>query len=901
MSTKSRTRVAGKSLRKAGVGGAALTLAAATAFAGAGVANAIPGFSFNRIAGIDRYETSALTEAAFGPSTNAILASGEAGHSVDALSSALLAGVKQAPVVLTRNAFTPANVLAQLQASGVKNIFIVGGNGVVSDAQANALTRAGFNVTRIGGIDRYATSAMVIAAAGNPSAAAGNPGGNTALLASGTVFADALGAGALSYAKDIPVAITDPNTLPASTLTALQNAGIKNILVVGGVAAVSPTVRAQLAAAGFTVDNTTLAGLDRSSTSVQLANFETANFGFTKTAANVASGAPALDGADALGGAALSGKELRPLLITVNVNDPGVLPAYFAANAATRATGTIFGGVGAVSQAIQDVLTAAAQGTVTPPVTNQTLAVTPNTAATQNVNTIRQFTLSGLDNTKTFTIQLVNCANTTTSPTGQTSFTGTNTGGSGNTVSPGDTGNNSITVVNGVGNTAGSPTATATPSNGTLSFTVQNNGTASCVVPVVFQDANGNKALDLNANGTPSEPFGQGGTTNFINPGAAGTINASTVTSATPTTFTNNSGTFTFSPTDVFQLRTPNGPVTITFAEFQQRLSTGDSVSGFNGGTNQSTFVLDDTAPKAPANVTAMPNTGQPGTNTAAGVNQGGTTVSFTDSTNIAVTAYNIYRAPAIVSGVAGQAATCPTNPAPANGGSPQTPPTAPYTQIGTVNDTLPAGGTYFFNDTTQAPVAGAPVSTSQFCFLVSSVAPNAAGGSQVGSANGNGSTNGNTAVNTPAAAPANQPAATLAPAFTNAVTIVNAGAVTGVTVNYNEPINCATVDGTSQAIAAGGFAVPGVFDFRVSHGTGPGSTQFAQTITSVTCNAVANNGNGQVMITFTPSQAVVNAPNANATTFLVTAQTGTDGNTVGNTTTPVLFQAVDNAVQATA
>ncbi len=58
--------------------------------------------------------------------------------------------------------------------------------------------------------------------------------------------------------------------------------------------------------------------------------------------------------------AALSGKELRPLLITINTNDAGVLPTYLKAHAATLTTGTIFGDTGAVSQAVQDQLTTAA-------------------------------------------------------------------------------------------------------------------------------------------------------------------------------------------------------------------------------------------------------------------------------------------------------------------------------------------------------------------------------------------------------------------------------------------------------------------------------------------------------------------------------------------------------------
>lgn len=356
MSTKSRTRVARTSLRKAAVGGAALSIAAATVIAGAGVANATATLTFDRIAGPDRYDTSALTAKTFGASDNAILASGVAGSTVDALSSAYLAGVKKAPVLLTQKDTTPKSVLDQLAANKVKNIFVVGGASVISDAQIGTLTNAGYIVTRVSGADRYGTSAAVIKAAGAPT-------GKTALLASGTVFPDALGAGSLSYAADVPLAITNPLTLSPQTLTALKATGVTNVVIVGGPGTVKPTVVGELVTAGFTVDPTSLAGEDRSETSTMLAAYEMTKFPqfFDGTGANVASGTPILDGVDALGGAARSGQEGRPLLITANTKNAGTIPAYLTKNSSKLEKGTIFGGLGAVPPAVAEALTAAAK------------------------------------------------------------------------------------------------------------------------------------------------------------------------------------------------------------------------------------------------------------------------------------------------------------------------------------------------------------------------------------------------------------------------------------------------------------------------------------------------------------------------------------------------------------
>jgi hypothetical protein len=80
------------------------------------------------------------------------------------------------------------------------------------------------------------------------------------------------------------------------------------------------------------------------------------------TGVNVASGYALGGGADALGGAALSGKQNRPLLITDS--DVWVGPAveaFLTSNAKSLAGGDIFGGIGAVSAASEATMTADAR------------------------------------------------------------------------------------------------------------------------------------------------------------------------------------------------------------------------------------------------------------------------------------------------------------------------------------------------------------------------------------------------------------------------------------------------------------------------------------------------------------------------------------------------------------
>ena len=316
------------------------------------VTAAPPPFTFTRVAGSDRYVTSVNSAKMFGSSTDVILASGDNGHYADALTASYLAGIKGAPILLTQWGSTPDAIASQISASGAKNIWIIGGEGVVSAAQETAL-RSRYAVHRLAGTDRYQTAAAVIREGGTAKS-------TTAILATGQNFPDALGGGALSYARGMPLAITQTDNLPASTLHALQAVGIKNVILLGGPTIVSQKVVDALASGGISV-LTRLAGADRAATSALLAEYEIKQ-GFLNTGVNVASGYALGGGADALGGAALSGKQNRPLLITdsdVWVG-PGV-EAFLRSNATSLAGGDIFGGMGAVAAAIEATMTADAR------------------------------------------------------------------------------------------------------------------------------------------------------------------------------------------------------------------------------------------------------------------------------------------------------------------------------------------------------------------------------------------------------------------------------------------------------------------------------------------------------------------------------------------------------------
>ena len=666
--------MAGGRRTAAGALAAALTLFGTVA--AAAPASAGPEFALERIAGANRYETSAAIASAFGPSTGAILASGETGRSVDALSANFLAGVRGGPVLLTRRDRVPAAVMARLNAlTGAKNVTIVGGTVAVSAAVETQLRGLGFTVTRLGGEDRYATSEAIITA-GRASANA------IGLVASGTSFPDALAGGPLAYKGRHPIFLTAGGGLPQDTIAAMVAARTRQVIILGGAAAVPASVESALVARGITVVRR-LGGAGRSETSRLVANYLVDSQGFTNTTFNLASGAPRLEGVDALSGGALSGRQNRALLITDTQTQAAPVIAFARERAATlNAVGNIFGGPAAVSVPLEEAIEAAGRtlgsfqtlNVLPQEAVTLTLAdesTTGTTEAARNADN-RSYTVSGLNTGTRYRITLVNASSIQGTGASRT-FLSSAIGGSATAFGV-DVGADiaDIVRVNGAAPTndgaaldAAARTATAVPVAGSITFEI--DGTApGTVVPVVHVDGGpggtattGGADVRLETGATaagqfaaPTETFGVGGPTTFVNPAAA---SGNVGTSTTPVTvqsvnrganqFDANGVTFTYDANDIFRV----GGVPASLEEFEARLSSGDTFFASYSATAAavSTFDLNDVNPAAPTSVSAQAGTG-------AASNDISVTVAFTGDADAVV----IQRAPVTGTGSTDEATT---------------------------------------------------------------------------------------------------------------------------------------------------------------------------------------------------------------------------------------------------
>jgi putative cell wall-binding protein len=208
----------------------------------------------------------------------------------------------------------------------------------VSAGVVDGLRNGGLTVSRVAGPDRYATAANIARLPG-AAAVGSSGGGKTAVLSSGTNFADALAAGGLVYALHYPQLLTEPNRLPQATISALRDLGIRHVIITGGAAAVSAGVEATIALNGMTTER--IAGPTRYATAVAIADAAIDRFGFNAGNLDFATGESF---PDALVGGPHAGGRLAPLLLVPKGSDIGPVCDFLRRRASTATVGTILGG-----------------------------------------------------------------------------------------------------------------------------------------------------------------------------------------------------------------------------------------------------------------------------------------------------------------------------------------------------------------------------------------------------------------------------------------------------------------------------------------------------------------------------------------------------------------------------
>jgi putative cell wall-binding protein len=294
-----------------------------------------------RLAGSDRIGTSiAISNQEFPTAHSAKNVILTAAYTfADAMSAGPLGKLLTAPVLLTTPGELSASTLTEIErvlpapastmgtttttctAAPADAVYIVGGDAAIAAAIDTQLNTAGFNVVRIFGADRFATSVAVAQCEGSPS---------TVFLATGNIFADALSAGPAAASKGGSVLLTYGQTMPPSVATYLAGLTTPTVYAVGQAAHVAdPTA-------------TPIVGGDRFATAALVAS----EFFTSPSVVGIATGS---NFPDALAGGSFMGVMGGPMLLTT----PNALQSadglYIGQNHVTLGQAFLFGGTATLS------------------------------------------------------------------------------------------------------------------------------------------------------------------------------------------------------------------------------------------------------------------------------------------------------------------------------------------------------------------------------------------------------------------------------------------------------------------------------------------------------------------------------------------------------------------------
>lgn len=294
-----------------------------------------------RVAGDTRYGTMSELISNVGgwsASDKVILASGA--NYPDALSASALAGVHDAPIILTDPAELSSKAAATIKQLGPSTIYVVGGPSAVSDAALQEATNiCGSNTIRLYGSTRYETSLEILRQC--------NSSSDTVIVATGANYADSLSISPFAYVTKSPIVLCDPyGGLAQEAIEAIRAEGFSRAILVGGNAAVPDIVISQLNNANIATDGIRrLSGATRYETSTQITAFEISETSlFTADSLGFATGS---NYADALAMGPCMGRINSPLLLVDN--GAQTVCAYIERFKGNVGNAFVAGGINAVS------------------------------------------------------------------------------------------------------------------------------------------------------------------------------------------------------------------------------------------------------------------------------------------------------------------------------------------------------------------------------------------------------------------------------------------------------------------------------------------------------------------------------------------------------------------------
>lgn len=289
--------------------------------------NEFYGLIHKRISGSDRFRTAiAISKEGWRRADTVLVARSDTFP--DALAGVPLAIQENAPILLTKPNELNDATLQEIKRLGAKKVIVLGGPEAISDKVLKEIVRnVKAIVTRIDGNDRFETAAKI---AGNLEDTT-----NTAFIAYGYNFPDALAASYYAAKNGFPILLTASDKLPYQTQKALNQ--IENTIVVGGEKVINNEVVKQLP------NPKRIDGMHRYDTAYQLFS----EFNGNPKKVMLANGESF---SDALTGAVLAVKKDAPLLLTESNRVPYAVKSVFNNNDIRQFT--VLGGEQVISKKI---------------------------------------------------------------------------------------------------------------------------------------------------------------------------------------------------------------------------------------------------------------------------------------------------------------------------------------------------------------------------------------------------------------------------------------------------------------------------------------------------------------------------------------------------------------------
>lgn len=186
------------------------------------------GISYERIGGIDRYETAMLVADYVGIKDRVVVVSGE--NYPDALSVAPIAAIMDMPIILVSKDSVSDSVKNGLADKNITNTYVIGSEGVINESVKSEFK----NAERISGADRYNTNSAIINRFKDVLDM------NNVYLASALNFPDSLSGSALAQKTKSPLVLVSENINEKQQNDVKEIlSSAKNVYIFGGEGAVS--------------------------------------------------------------------------------------------------------------------------------------------------------------------------------------------------------------------------------------------------------------------------------------------------------------------------------------------------------------------------------------------------------------------------------------------------------------------------------------------------------------------------------------------------------------------------------------------------------------------------------------------------------------------------------------